>query len=624
MQSKKPAPQEITFTTLLIGALIGVVMTAANIYLGLYAGLTVSASIPAAVLAAGIFKVFPTKDSLYKSNIVQTMASAGETLAAGAIFTLPALVLVGAWNDFNFWPTTIISISGGLLGVIFMIPLRKALIVKKSKDLTYPEGVACAKVLQNTAAKSDSDESTEGLRSIFYGLTLGGLFKLFTSGFQIFAGTVEKATTLGGRVFFFGSDMSPALVGVGYIVKLQVASLVLIGGIVGWFIGIPLLAVEGELASLPSLDAAWTLWSTQIRYMGVGAMLVGGLTSIITVRKGIADGIGELNKSYANRHDTTEVPRTNQDMSLMGMSIVFIFSFTLMFFLYNHLLDSFGLSLLTSMIMVLSAFPFVAVSSYIVGLVGTSNNPVSGIVIAVLIMTAALLTALGYHGNSAILATLGVASIVCCAACTAGDCSQDLKTGHIIGATPKYQQWAQCLGVLIPAFIIAPVLSLLHGAYGIGDGLKAPQATLFASLTEAFFGEGTLPYDMIAAGVCIAGLILTIDFFLRATGSKHRLPLMPVAVGIYLPFGIAVPLFIGAMIHHITSKGISEEKQNDTGVLMSSGLIAGEALIGVLIAIFISMKIDLKLLSLNQGTTEILSLVAFTALCSFLYKKSKH
>ena len=623
MQKKSNHPEEITLFTLLIGALIGVVMTAANIYLALYAGMTVSASIPAAVLAAGIFKLFPTKDSLYKSNIVQTMASAGESLAGGAIFTLPALVLVGAWNDFAFWPTTIISISGGLLGVIFMIPLRKALIVKKTKELTYPEGVACAKVLQSTAtaAKSNDESSSNGLMNILYGLMIGGIFKLFTSGFKLFAATFEKATTLGGHVFFFGCDMSPALIGVGYIVKLQVASLVLLGGTIGWFIGIPLMGLEGEFANLDPLEAAWTLWSSEIRYMGVGAMLVGGLTSIFTVRKGITDGLGELKSSYDNRNSTEEICRTKQDISFGAMGALFIISFCTIFWLYNNLLDSIGFSLLTTILMIVLAFPFVAVSSYIVGLVGSSNNPVSGVTIAVLILVAAFLTALGYQGNSAILATLGVASTVCCAICTSMDCSQDLKTGHIIGATPKYQQIAQCIGIITPAFVIAPILSLLHGAYGIGDGLKAPQATLFASLTEAFFGDGSLPYNMLMAGVLIGVVILILDAFLKKSGSNISLPLMPIAVGIYLPIGLAIPLFIGGLIHYLTTR--KNTKEADSGILLSSGLIAGEALIGVLIAIFVSMKLDISFTSLNQSTMETLSVVSLFGLCVFLWKKSK-
>lgn len=615
-EKKGPSISEVTLETLIIGAVIGIVMTAANVYLGLYAGLTVSASIPAAVLAAGIFRVFPRKDSLYKSNIVQTMASAGESLAAGVIFTIPALVLVGAWQDFAFWPTTTIAVCGGLLGVIFMIPLRKALITKKNKDLTYPEGVACAKVLQNTA---DSSSDNKGLQNIVAGLFLGGLFKLLTSGFKLLVGSVEKAFAFGNHVFFVGCDISPALVGVGYIVKLRVACLVLLGGALGWFVGIPLMELKGELSGLPPLDAAWTLWSTQIRYMGVGAMLVGGLASIFTVRKGITDGMGELKASYLDRKNVTS-NKTEQDMNIMGMSLIFVFCFLVMLWLYHTMLNSLGFSLLTAFIMILASFPFVAVSSYIVGLVGSSNNPVSGITIAVLIATAAFLMVLGYEGNSAILATLGVASVVCCAACTAGDCSQDLKTGSIIGATPKYQQWAQCVGIVIPAFIIAPILTLLHNAYGIGDGLRAPQATLFASITQALFGKGSLPYDMLLYGVIIAFVILALDKFLVLKQSKIRLPLMPVAVGIYLPIGLAVPLFIGGLIHYFTTKN---KKENDNGILLGSGLIAGEALIGVLIAVFVSMKIDLQFISLGQWLMESLSLIAFASMCVYFWKKSK-
>ena len=620
-KNRSSNPIEINFTTLLLGALLGIVMTAANVYLGLYAGMTVSASIPAAVIAAGLFKIFPAKDSLYKSNIIQTMASAGESLAAGVIFTVPALVLIGAWKNFEFWPTTIIAISGGLLGVIFMIPLRKALIIKKSKELTYPEGVACAKVLQNTVAGS-KEKGAESLKRLIIGLSLGGLFKFLTSGLKLLTGSVEKATTVNNHVFFFGCEISPALVGVGYIIKLPVAVLVFLGGVIGWVITIPMMGLSGSLLEMSSLDAALTLWSTKVRYIGVGAMLVGGIASLINVRGGIADGLSELKSSYTNRNSTNQ-SRTEQDMSLMGMALILGVCFMAVFWLYQSLLQNFGFSLLTTVIMIVSAFPFAAVASYIVGLVGSSNTPVSGITIATLLMVAALLLALGYEGDSAILATLGVASVVCCAACTANDCSQDLKTGALIGATPKYQQWAQCIGVITPAFVIAPTLSLLHNAYGIGEGLKAPQATLFASLTQGVFGKAALPYDMMALGVALAFTFLTLDFIFERCGSRLRAPIMPIAIGIYLPLGLSVPMVLGGLIHYLSTRGSHSEDSGDNGILLSSGLIAGEALIGVFLAIIISMNWNLAWSPFSQQTTEGLSLLAFAAFLFYLFKKSK-
>ena len=535
---------EFTISAVVIGVVIGVVMTAANVYLGLYAGMTVSASIPAAVIAMGIYKGLLKKNSILESNMVQTIASAGESLAAGIIFTLPALVLVGAWQNFEFWPTTLIAISGGLLGVVFMIPLRRALIVD-DKDLTYPEGVACATVLE-----AGSGEGKKGFITILIGLGIGGIFKLLTSGFKVVQGSVEKAFIGGDRVWFIGSDISPALLAVGYIVNLEVALLVFIGGSLGWFITMPILGISGELASKDALEIAWELWSTQIRYLGVGAMLTGGVWSIISVRKGIVKGVGELKNTYSRGKNQT-VKRTEQDMNLLAILIMFIISFVIMLFVYQSMIHHLGLTIFTSVVMTILAFLFVAVSSYIVGLVGSSNNPVSGMTISALLVTASLFLVLGFTGNSAILATLGVAAIVCCAACTAGDCSQDLKTGYLVGATPKYQQIAEMIGVIIPAFVIAPVLSVLHSAYGIGTGLKAPQATLFASITNALFGDGSLPYRMVIIGAACGVLVIIFDQVVLKKIGKFRLHLMPMAVGIYLPITLAVPMLIGGLIRSL-------------------------------------------------------------------------
>ena len=611
--------REFTTLSIIIGLFVAVVMTAANIYLALYAGLTVSASIPAAVIAAGIFRIFAIKNSLHQSNIVQTMASAGETLAAGVVFTLPALVIVGAWKQFEFMPTTVIAICGGLLGVVFMIPLRRALITD-NKELIYPEGIACAKVLETAA--SDTKDSA-GVKAIFIGVLTGGLFKVFSGGFKWFIGTFETALIFSKRTFFFGLDLSPALLGVGYIVNLRVASLVMLGGALGWFIGLPMMLVTDQLNNLSATEIAWTLWSEKIRYLGVGAMLVGGVFSIISVRSGIADGMKQLRSSYQNRNNT-QVARTEKDMSIMAILTIFACCFLAMIWLYNTLLNHLGLSIFTAAIMILAAFPFVAVSSYIVGLVGTSNNPVSGITISVLIATSALFLLLGWKGDSAILATLGVSAIVCCAACTAGDCSQDLKTGAIIRSTPKYQQWAQCIGVLIPAFTIAPVLTVLHEAYGIGTGLRAPQATLFASITDGLFGQGNLPITILIYGSCLGVVILALDKFLQARQSSMRLHLMPIAVGIYLPLTLSVPIFLGGLIRYfISHKQAFYKEENDNGVLLSSGLIAGEAVVGVILAAFIYNNIDLSWSLLSKNSTEMLSIFAFSLLAFVLYRSGK-
>lgn len=608
--------KEFTIVAVILGIIIGVVMTAANVYLGLYAGMTVSASIPAAVIAMGVFKGVLRNGSIHQSNIVQTMASAGESLAAGIIFTLPALVIVGAWKDFEFWPTTLIAISGGLLGVVFMIPLRKALI-KNEEELIYPEGVACAAVLE---AGSEED-GKKGFITILKGLFIGGAFKFISGGLGLFSGSVEFAKIAAGRTWFAGLDISPALLSVGYIVKLNVAVLVFIGGVIGFNIAIPMLGIPAGMEDKSALDVSWTLWSTQVRYLGVGAMITGGIWSIISVRKGIKQGLRGLKDAYDNK--SGDIERTERDMHLWGMITILLVCFAIMLGLYNSMINSFGISLFTTGLMIVCSFLFVAVSSYIVGLVGSSNNPVSGMTISALLVSAALFLVLGFKGDSAILSTLGVAAVVCCAACTAGDCSQDLKTGSLIGATPKYQQFAQIIGVIVPAFVIAPVLTLLHNAYGIGDGLKAPQATLFASITKALFGEGELPVNMVIYGAILGIIILVIDrVFLN--GKSFRLHLMPLAVGIYLPVTLAYPILVGGLIRHfIDKRSKAKDESKDQGVLLSSGFIAGEAITGVIVAIFLYFNIDLALKGMSPFVKEMLSLFAFSAVASVLYRIAK-
>lgn len=607
--------KEFTVSAVVLGIIIGIVMTAANVYLGLYAGMTVSASIPAAVIAMGVYKGILKTDSVHQSNIVQTMASAGESLAAGIIFTLPALVIIGAWKEFEFWPTTLIAISGGLLGIVFMIPLRKALI-QNEKELTYPEGVACAAVLRSGSAES----GTEGFKTILKGLGLGAVFKFIGSGLKVFVGSFEVATKIKGSSLFFGFDVSPALLAVGYIVNIHVASLVFIGGALGFFFAIPLIGTPFGMEDKSAIDLAWTLWSGQVRYLGVGAMIVGGLWSIVSVRSGIVQGLKGLRGMATS---TGEVERTEKDMPLMGMMVIMLTCFAIMIGLYNSMINNMGITILTTVLMIMCSFLFVAVSSYIVGLVGSSNNPVSGMTISALLVSAALFIVLGYRGDSAILATLGVAAVVCCAACTAGDCSQDLKTGYLIGATPRNQQIAQIIGVVIPAFVIAPVLTLLHSAYGIGTGLKAPQATLFASITKALFGEGELPVNMVVYGALFGIFIILFDsIFLK--NKKFRLHLMPLAVGIYLPVTLAIPIFIGGIIRYkVEKKRAVVDESKDQGVLLSSGFVAGEAIMGVGIAMVLYFAGDVLALNANLFLREALSVVAFLAIASYLYKVAK-
>jgi len=614
---------EFTARAILLGIALAVIMAAANAYLGLYAGMTVSASIPAAVISMSIMRGLMKTGTILENNIVQTMASAGESLAAGIIFTVPALVIIGVWKEFQFWPTTLIALCGGLLGAIFMIPMRRALIVE-DRDLAYPEGVACAEVLRAGEAGGP------GLRAILGGLAAGGLVKLFTAGVQFLKGTIETAFFLGGRVFFVGCDISPAMLGVGYIIKLEIALMVFLGSAAAWIAGIPLMDVPADMSGSPPLKVAWHLWETRIRYIGVGAMVTGGIWSIIAVRGGIARGLRGLRRSAAvvpasPGGPKAETPRTDRDMRLAAMTVILVLCLSVLALLYEMLTARWGLSVITALSMAVASFFFVAVSSYIVGLVGSTNNPVSGMTISSLLGVSALFLVLGWKGDSAILATLGVAGVVCCAASSAGDMSQDLKTGSLLGATPARQQAAQMIGVAVTSVFLAPVLSLLHGAYGIGTGLKAPQATLFASITGGVFGGGDIPRVMVFTGVLIGIVIIAADRLLVRKGGPFRLHVMPIAVGIYLPLTLIVPMLAGGVIRHLIDRrqdGAGPGETGGRGVLLSSGLIAGEALMGIITAVFIVLNVRVAG-RVPEPLMAPLSIMVMIGVALYMYRKTR-
>lgn len=596
---------EVTVRALILGAVLSVVMGAANTYLGLYAGITVAASIPAAVVSMAILKGVLRTGSILENNIVQTMASTGESLAAGVIFTVPALVMVGAWQEFRFWPTTLITMLGGLLGIVFMVPMRRALIVDRP-DLVYPEGVACAEVLVV------GEERGAGIRSIAEGVGLGAVFKLLVSGVQMVQPVVEGAIARGRSVLYAGSDMSVALMAVGYIVNIEIAALITLGGVIGWIFAIPLLG--GYEAGTSALEHANALWSAQVRYIGVGAMLVGGLWSIIQVRKGIVAGLAGLRGASSGAGDAAL--RTERNIGLPWLLGIFLATTFATFLFYDHLVNNLGIAALTALLMVLTSFLFVAVATYIAGLVGSSNSPVSGMTICALLIAAGVMLALGIRGESAILATLGIAGVVCCATCTSGDVAQDLKTGLLVGATPSKQQWTEIFAAIVPAFFFAPILTLLHTGYGIGTGepgsLRAPQAALFASLTEGFFGDGELPWNMIGIGAAIGVALIVANEILAARGSRFRTHVMPVAVGIYLPLSLDIPIFIGGLLRWWTGRSRPHaDESRDQGVLFGSGLIAGEALMGIALAALIASGVGLPVVLLDHWLP---SLAVFAAI----------
>jgi putative OPT family oligopeptide transporter len=612
---------EFTVRAILLGAILSVVMSAANAYVGLYAGMTVSASIPAAVLSMGILRGLLRRGTILENNIVQTIASAGESLAAGIIFTVPALVLTGVWSGFKIWPVFLIALLGGILGVVFMIPLRRSLIVEE-QQLIYPEGVACAEVLE-CAEQQDPAEVLEkgerggtGVGYVFAALGVGFVFKFFINGVTIIKETVEGAVRAGRTVLYFGSDMAVVLIGVGYIVGFNIALLVFIGGALAWLVGMPLLGLfRGLEPGISALDGAWEIWSTEIRYMGIGAMVMGGLWSIIKIRSGIASGVREALFGYSESRSGAKILRTEQNLSRRIIFSLLIVAIVPIFFLYNYLTGAVSIGLVSTVSMVISSFFFVAVSSYIVGLVGSSNNPVSGMTICTILFVSVLLLLFGMSGQNGILAALGVAGVVCCALCTAGDVSQDLKTGHLLGATPRKQQLAQLVGVLSAAFIMAPTLTLLNNQYVIGSrSLPAAQATLFANIVRPIFSGQPLPWLMIGIGALVGVILIISDEALQARGSAFRVYVMPVAVGIYLPLSLSVPILAGGLVGLAVRKialrrgtEAAREAQH-RGTLLSSGLIAGEAFMGILVALLAAAGLSLPIHVLES---DVLSLVLF-------------
>lgn len=600
-----PVIPETTARAVILGAILSVVMLAANMYLGLRVGMTVSASIPAAVVSMAILRGLLRRGSILENNIVQTMASTGESLAAGVIFTVPALVLIEAWEDFRFWPTTLIAMLGGLLGIVLMIPLRRALIVNRP-DLPYPEGVACAHVLQ--AGQSGG----AGVRRIGAGLLLGAVVKFLVTGVHLLHGTIEGAWLRANTVLYAGADVSPALLGVGYIVGMRVASLVFLGGFLAWGVAVPLAAYGTTDAPL---DAAHNIWSSQVRYIGVGAMLVGGLHAVWSVRRGLIAGFVALRALHAMQTgETPAIAPTERDLPLRLLGLVSACIAAGMFLLYWELTGSMPLAAAAAVLMLIASFLLVAVATYIVGLVGSSNSPVSGMTICAILLTAAFFLLFGIRGPGAAVAVLGVAGVVCCAVSTAGDIAQDLKTGHLVGATPARQQWTEMAAAVIPAFIIAPVLTLLHKAYTIGsDELIAPQAVLFGSLTEGIFGGGSVPWNMVIIGASAGCILLGLNLVLSRFGVAWRAHVMPVAVGMYLPFALGVTMLIGALVRFQVDRfgnAKGDDSAHASGVLFGSGLIAGEALMGITLAVPAALKVSLG----NLGENVFLSFAILVAL----------
>lgn len=578
---------EFTFTSLFIGILLAVVFGAANAYLGLRVGMTVSASIPAAVLSMGIIRVILRRDSILENNMVQTIGSAGESVAAGAIFTLPALFLwaadgVEGIEAPGLFEIFLIALVGGTLGVLFMIPLRKALIVEEHGVLPYPEGTACAEVLLA------GEEGGSKASVVFSGLGIAAVYKFVADGLGVFPSSVnyDIKAYKGSAV---GMDVLPALVGVGYICGPRIASYMFSGSVLSWFVLMPLISLfAGDAIIFPGTKpisslAPSELWGTYIKYIGAGAVATGGIISLIKSLPLIVKTFSQAMKSMSNnKGKAASGLRTGQDMPmpviLIGVGVIAIAIW---------LLPTFPINLLGAVIVVIFGFFFATVSSRMVGLIGSSNNPVSGMAIATLLIATILLKATGLDGATGMKGAIAIGSIICIVAAIAGDTSQDLKTGFIVGATPKKQQWGELIGVLTSSLAIGGVLYLLNEAWGYGSTeLPAAQATMMRMIVEGVM-NADLPWGLIGAGAAIAIVVEIL-----------RIPVLPFAVGMYLPLSLNAGIMAGGLVRLVVEKkrGLSEEKKKaaiDRGILYTSGMIAGEGLVGILLAVFAVVELDL-------------------------------
>ncbi len=570
---------EFTVVSILLGILLAVVFGGANAYLGLRVGMTVSASIPAAVISMGIIREILKKDSILENNMVQTIGSAGESVAAGTIFTLPALFLwAKEWgiSSPSLIEIALIAFIGGALGILFMVPLRKALIVQEHGTLPYPEGKACAEVLM--AGEEGGDKAS----IVFAGLGISAAYKFIADGLKTFPSEVhyEIPVYKGSGI---GMDVLPALLGVGYICGPKISSYLLCGGILGWFVLMPLIVLFGAdivlfpadipIGELYAQKGSFGIWTNYIKYIGAGAVACGGVLSLIKSLPLIVRTFKETFGRFGKGEMTGE--RTNQDLDIR-----FILAGIVLLTLTIWIIPVIPINLLGAVLIVLFGFFFATVSSRMVGLVGSSNNPVSGMTIATLLVVSVVLKATGMGGQQGMMAAIAIGGVICIIAAIAGDTSQDLKTGYILGATPKKQQIGELIGVLASAIAIGGVLYLLDLAWGYGSTeLPAPQATLMKMIVEGVMG-GNLPWVLVGIGAFIAIVVEILG-----------IPVLPFAIGLYLPIHLSTPMMVGGLIKLFVEKrrniGEAEKKEaHANGILYSSGLIAGEGLVGILLAVF--------------------------------------
>jgi len=615
---------EITVTSIIIGVILAVVFGAANAYLGLRVGMTVSASIPAAVISMGVIRVILKKNSILESNIVQTIGSAGESVAAGAIFTLPALFLwakEGIMDKPGIVEISIIALLGGLLGVFFMIPLRNALIVKEHGILPYPEGKACAEVLLA------GEEGGSSAGTVFAGMGISAIFKFIIDGLKAVPGEVTYSLNkLKGYAGAIGTQIYPAVMSVGYICGPKISSYMFAGGVLSWLVLIPMIVLFGSsLVMYPSeaktigeifaTEGASGIWSTYIRYIGAGALAAGGIISLFKSLPLIVRTFGDSIKSMSAKSNNIRSLRTEQDID-MRIVLAVIALLTILIWI----VPAVPVSPIGAIIVVVFGFFFATVSSRMVGLVGSSNNPVSGMSIATLLFATLILKGTGEGGPAGMHAAIAIGSIICIIAAISGDTSQDLKTGYLLGATPKKQQFAEIIGVVSSALAIGGTLFLLDNAWGFGtEELGAPQATLMKMIIEGVMGAN-LPWGLVFVGV-----------FIAIVAEIIKIPVLPFAIGIYLPVQLNACIMVGGLIRLVVDKLKKPEKEKEAitndGILFCSGMIAGEGLMGIILALLavfnVSKFIDIsKHFPFNNDVAQLLSLGVFAVLVLIVFKFS--
>lgn len=603
--------KEFSITAVIVGVLLAVVFGAANAYLGLRVGMTVSASIPAAVVSMGILRGLLRRNSILESNLVQTIGSAGESLAAGAIFTLPALFLwaeEGKAETPDLFTITALALCGGVLGVLFMVPLRKALIVKEHGVLPYPEGTACADVLLA------GEEGGSGAKTVFFGMGFAALVKYVVDGMKVIPGAVM--VPVNSLKTLFSVQVYPALMGVGYICGIRIASYMFAGAVLGWFVLIPaIVSFGGEsilypgtvpITTLYNEGGASAIWSSYIRYIGAGAVAAGGIISLVKTLPLLFSTFYEAVKAARSGKEKSE-KRTERDLDIR-----FVIGGIILFALLIWLVPALPISFSGAWLVILFGFFFATVSSRMVGLVGSSNNPVSGMTIATLLLVTAWLKVTNTIGMPGMIAAISIASVICIVAALAGDTSQDLKTGFLLGATPRRQQIGELIGVAVSAVTIGGVMMLLNHAWQFGsEALAAPQATLMKMITEGVM-EGNLPWTLIFIGVFIG---VAVEFM--------GVPVLPVAIGLYLPFELSASILVGGILRYVSS---GKKKDDEGGILFCSGLIAGEGLMGIVLALLAvfgkSDKIDLSHW-MDTGIFGAAALVFVIAACILISAREK-